>query len=215
MQIYIQAKRFCFAQMVKISPVLASRLLYLKTFKRMLNLQQPQTFNEKLMWLKLYEDSTYKTKYTDKVEVRKYVQVLGFGSTLVPIIQTADRVQDVSFEQLPKQFVMKCSHGSGFTITCTDKKELDFAKTKQQLMKWMETDYSLMNAETHYAKIKPRIIVEHFLRQENGKVPINYQIHCFHGEPKIIELIVERFTPRQRSIMLTPDWKNTNYIEKK
>ena len=214
MQIFLKAKHYTFTKIVKRSPTVASKLLYWRTFKRRLNLENPQTFNEKLMWLKLYEDSELKTKFTDKVEVRKYISSLGFDNLLVPVIDIADRVEDIIFEQLPKKFVLKCSHGDGFNIICKDKRELDYENTRQQLAEWMATDYSVKNAEIQYSTIKPRILIEHYLDQPN-KVPTDYRIHCFHGEPKIIELTLSRFTPEQQSIMLTPDWQDTHYIETK
>lgn len=215
MSLLIEAKRYTLAQIVKMSPTTASKWLYWKTFKRALNLQQPQTFNEKLMWIKLFEEPTLKTRYTDKVAVREFLLSEGLGDLLVPTIAIVDRVEDIIFEQLPKRFVLKCSHGSGFTIICKDKSQLDYQKTRQQLAKWMAMDYSLRHAEPHYANIKPRIMIQHFLGNESSKVPIDYKIHCFHGEPKIIELTLERFTPKEQSIMLTPDWRNTHFIEKK
>ena len=215
MQVLSDAKSFVFAKIVKRSPIVASKLLYWKKFKRRLNLENPQTFNEKLMWLKLFEDNTLKTKFTDKVEVRKYLSTLGFENLLVPIIDIADRVEDIIFEQLPKKFVLKCSHGSGFNIICTDKRELDYKETRLQLEKWMVTDYSIRNAEIHYSSIKPRIIIEHFLEPSSNKEPINYQLHCFHGEPRIIEVILERDTLEEQAIMLTTDWEDTQYMKKK
>jgi hypothetical protein len=213
-QVLSEAKSFVFAKIVKRSPIVASKLLFWKTFKRRLNLENPQTFNEKLMWLKLFEDSALKSKFTDKVEVRKYISTLGFENLLVPIIDIADRVEDIIFEQLPKKFVLKCSHGSGFNIICTDKRELDYTETRQRLAKWMATDYSIKNAEIHYSTIKPRIIIEHFMEKTSNIAPIDYQIHCFHGEPRLIELILERYTPEEQSIMLTPDWQDTQYMKK-
>ncbi|MGN7479451.1 ATP-grasp fold amidoligase family protein [Solibacillus silvestris] len=215
MQVLFEARRHVFAKIIKLSPIIASKLLFFKIFKRRINLDNPQTYNEKLMWLKLFEDIEFKVKFTDKVEVRKHMASFGFGNLLIPVIGVFDRVEDIIFEQLPKKFVLKCSHGSGLNIICTNKRELDYKKTKHQLAKWMETDYSLINAEPHYSNIKPRIIIEHFLEQPNGKVPIDYHIHCFHGEPKIIELVLNRFTSEEQSIMLTPDWQDTHYIKKK
>lgn len=215
MSLLIEAKRFTLAQIVKVSPTTASKLLYWKTFKRPLNLQQPQTFNEKLMWIKLFEDSTLKTRYTDKVAVRDFLLSRGLGHLLVPTIAIVDHADDIIFEQLPKRFVLKCAHASGFHLICKDKSRLDYQKTRQQLAKWTAIDYSLRHAEPHYANIKPRIIIEHFLGTESSEVPTEYNIHCFHGEPKIIELVLERNTPKEQSVMLTPDWRNTHYIEKK
>lgn len=215
MQTLLEAKQFTFVQLVKISPIMASKLLYWKTFKRRLNLDNPQTFNEKLMWLKLFEDIEFKTKFTDKVEARNYLISAGYPHLLVPIIDIFDRVEDIIFEQLPRKFVLRCSHGPGYEIVCEDKRELDYRKTRQQLAEWMVTDYSLQYAEPQYATIQPRIMIEYFIERSPSDIATSYKLHCFHGEPKIIELTINNSPSEELTIMLTPNWQNTHYIEKR
>lgn len=213
MQMLEDAKQVVFAQMVKQSPIFASKLLFWKKFKHNLNLVNPQTFNEKLMWLKLYEDLEYKAKLSDKVEMRNYITTLGLERLLVPTIDIVDCVEDIIFEQLPRRFVVKCTHGPEFTIICTDKRQLDYPKTRQQLAQWMVMDYSLINAEIQYANIKPQIIIEHFIGPANNEMSLAYKIHCFHGAAKIIELAVKGENSEEQSIMLTPDWQDTHYMK--
>lgn len=213
MQTLVDAKQVVFAQMVKQSPKFASKLLFWKKFKHNINLENPQTFNEKLMWLKLYEDLEYKAKLSDKVEMRNYITTLGLEQLLVPMIDIVDYVEDIIFEQLPRRFVLKCTHGPEFTIICTDKRQLDYPKTRQQLAQWMAIDYSLINAEIQYANIKPQIIIEHFIGPANNEMPITYKIHCFHGAAKIIELAVKGKNSKEQSMMLTPDWQDTHYMK--
>ncbi|MBD8031829.1 MULTISPECIES: ATP-grasp fold amidoligase family protein [Solibacillus] len=215
MQTTLRAKRFTFAQIVKLSPIFASRMLFWKTFKYNLNLENPQTFSEKLMWLKLFEDVEFKVRFTDKVKMREYMIALGYSHLLVPIIGIFEEIEDIIFEQLPRKFVIKCTHGSGFTIVCENKRELDYQKTRLQLAAMMATNYALRNAEPHYSKIKPRIIIEHYIEPSRSDISNAYKIHCFHGEPKVIELALDHNTSKQQTIMLTPDWNDTGYIEKK
>ena len=215
MQTLLEAKQYTFVQLVKISPIMASKFLYWRTFKRRLNLENPQTFNEKLMWLKLFEDIEFKAKFTDKVEARNYLTSSGYTHLLVPIISIFDRVEDIIFEQLPRKFVLRCTHGSGYQIVCSDKREFDYRKTRQQLAEWMATDYSLNYAELHYAKIQPRIIIEHFIERSPSNEASDYKFHCFHGEPKIIEHTIKSSPSEEQTIMLTSNWQNTHYIEKK
>lgn len=214
MQLPKQAKRYAFTQIVKLSPISASKLLYWKTFKNRLNLENPQTFNEKLMWLKLFEDVEFKRRFTDKVKAREYMITLGYSTLLVPIIGIFDEVEDIIFEQLPRKFVLKCSHGDGLTIVCENKREMDYRKTRIQLAEMIGTDYSLKYAEPNYARIEPRIIIERFIESPTGNSN-DYKIHCFHGVPKIIESTFDRFTPKEQTLLLTPDWFNTNYVKKK
>lgn len=177
-----------FSLIKKISPVIASKIIYYKTFRKKLDLENPTTFNEKLMWLKLNEDDVLKTRCTDKYLVRDYIKELGYSKILIELYMVCDRVKDLNFNTLPESFVMKCTHGSGFNIICSDKNKLDKKQVQSQLNKWMRTNYSLVNGEPHYSKIKPRIIVERFLERSNEQTPIDYKIHCFHGEPQIIEV---------------------------
>lgn len=213
MSIIKKVLRPSFSLLVKASPVIASKVIYYKTFREKLNLKNPTTFNEKLMWLKLKEEDTLKTRYTDKYSVRDYIKENGYENILIELYKVYDSVEEINFEELPNSFIIKCTHGSGFNIICSNKEQLDRKNTILQIKKWMKIDYSLVSCEPHYSKIKPRIIVERFLGDSDGKVPIDYKIHCFHGEPKIIELIFDRGTSQKKCILLNLDWETLPYNE--
>lgn len=215
MKLPTQAKHYAFSRIVKVSPIVGSKLLFWKTFKHRLNLEKPQTFTEKLMWLKLFEDVEFKRRFTDKVKAREYMITMGYSHLLVPLTGIFDEVEDIIFEQLPRKFVLKCTHGAKFTIVCENKRELDYSQTRLQLAEMMATDYSLKYAEPHYARIQPRIIIEHFIEPSTSDVSNEYKIHCFHGVPKMIETTVEGSMSKQYKLMLTPDWQNTNYMREK
>ncbi|MGN7476660.1 ATP-grasp fold amidoligase family protein [Solibacillus silvestris] len=175
-------------------------------------MKNPITFNEKLMWLKLYEDDSLKTICTDKYLVRDYIKQAGYSQILIDLYKVYENVDDIDFRELPNSFVMKCTHGSGFNIICACKDTLDRGKTILQLKKWMETDFSVINCEPHYSKIKPRIIVERFLGEEmNEKLPIDYKIHCFHGQPHIFDVVLNRGTKEKKHIMLNSGWQVIPY----
>lgn len=203
-----------FTLLVKSSPITASKIIYYKTFRKMLNLKSPKTFNEKLMWLKLYENDTKKTICTDKYLVRNYVRERGQSKILIDLYQVYDSVEEINFEELPNSFVMKCTHGSGFNIVCSNKEKLDKERTLMELEKWMKVDYSLLLGETHYSTIKPRIIVERFLGEEgNENLPIDYKFHCFHGHPTILNIVLDRGTNGKRHIMFNSEWEIVPYTE--
>ena len=92
MQIPLHAKRYAFTQVVKLSPIAASKLLYWNKFKTRLNLENPKTFNEKLMWLKLFEDVEFKRRFTDKVKAREYMITVGYNYLLPPLIGIFDEI---------------------------------------------------------------------------------------------------------------------------
>lgn len=195
----------------KISPLFASKVKYLISFGKKLNLEDPQTFNEKLMWIKLNEDDNFKAKCTDKYEVRNYVENLGLKNILNELYFVYDRVEDINFDELPNSFVLKGTHGCGCNIICSDKSKLDKTDAIIKLKKWMQTDYSLLSAEPHYAKIKPRIVAEKFLGEQGGLPPIDYKIHCFNGKPKLIEVVLDRSINETKLIFLDMDWNILPY----
>lgn len=205
--------RRLFTLVVKLSPVVASKLLYFKVFRRKLNLKAPSTFNEKLMWLKLNEPDELKTQCTDKYLVRDYVAKQCFPELLIDLIGIYERAEDIDFEQLPNRFVLKCTHGSGFNIVCANKLFLDKDYTKKQLNEWLETDYSLYCGEPHYAGIRPRIIIERFIGKRSGQVPTDYKIHCFHGEPQFVEVVLDRDTAQKKHLLFTCDWELLPYTK--
>lgn len=211
MLIIKKALRTGFATVAKTSPVIASKLIYYKTFKKRLNLKNPKTFNEKLMWLKLNEDDSLKAKCTDKYLVRDYMSKLGYSNLLVDLYKVYECVEDINFQELPNRFVMKCTHGSGFNIICTDKDKLDKDQAKHRLKRWMKTDYSLISCEPHYAKIKPRIIVERFLEESDRDAPIDYKFHCFQGKPQVIETVLDRWIPEKKDMMFNCNWELLPY----
>ncbi|MER2152809.1 MAG: ATP-grasp fold amidoligase family protein [Solibacillus sp.] len=211
-RIIFKVIRFLFMKTVKFSPLFSSKLIYYKKFRKRLNLKNPQTFNEKLMWLKFNEEDSLKTLCTDKSLVRDYLSKLGYSDILVDLYQTYDSTEQIDFEQLPNSFVLKCTHGSGFNIICSNKKTLDKESAIKQLKKWMIIDYSLLMGESHYSKIKPRIIAEQYLGEEgNNKLPVDYKIHCFHGEPKILDIVLDRGTNEKKHIMFNSDWEMIPY----
>jgi hypothetical protein len=179
-----------FQLLVKKSPVLASHLLYIRTFRRRLRLRNPQTINEKLMWLKLYEKNPLKSKYADKLEVRNYVSACGFRHLLIDMIDVYDSAEAIDFSTLPNQFVLKCTHGSGYNIFCLDQATFQYKQARAKLKEWQQENYGLKRAELHYYTIQPRIIAEKLLEYDED-MPLDYHIHCFHGKPRLIGVQIQ------------------------
>lgn len=200
--------------LVKKMPVSTSKYLYYRAFKKRLNLKNPATFNEKLMWLKLFEDDALKIKCADKFLVRDYVSILGFSELLIDLHGVYGHVEEIDFNNLPNSFVMKCSHGSGFNIICPNKEVMDEKLIKSQLKKWLNTDYGTQYCESHYSSIKPRITVEEFLTDEiKGQVPIDYMVHCFHGVPQLVEVGVDCRERGKYYNMYNCDWDFLPYYK--
>ena len=143
-----------------------------------------KTIREKLKWLMEHDNNALKTICADKLKVRTYIKnklKLKDDSMFVPILAIYDKASDIDFDKLPDKFVLKCNHGSGFNIVCTDKSKLDKKKAIESLNKWMAEDYSTRHGELHYHGIEHKIFCEPYLDRSNF---LDYKFWCFHGDPK-------------------------------
>ena len=166
--------------------------------KKKVGLKNPQTFNEKIQWLKLHDYPTNQLVIdgADKYKVRAYVEKKGLGNILVPLIGHWDKPEDIEWDKLPDKFVLKCNHGCAYNILCNDKNTFDKEDAIKKMRKWMKEDFGAFNIETHYSKIKPHITCEEFL----GDCIIDYKFFCFNGEPKYIYVSSDLIHDRQAQI---------------
>lgn len=178
----------------RINPELDLKILYRLRTHRKLNLENPKTYSEKLQWIKL----NYKNKLlpicVDKYKVRQFVKKCGCENILTKLLWEGYNPCDIPFEDLPQQFVIKVTHGTGMIIICKNKNELDIPKTIRTLKRRLKEKCLPCYGEWFYGVIKPRIIIEEFLDDGKGYSPMDYKIYCFHGEPKYIIAHVDRFT---------------------
>lgn len=167
------------------------RLFKLRMQKE-LNLDNPQSFSEKLQWLKLYNRKPEYTQMVDKFEAKKYVANIIGEEYIIPTIGVWDRVEDIDWEALPNQFVLKCTHDSGGLVICRDKANLDIKMSKEKLKKSMKRDYFYNNREWPYKNVKKRIIAEQYMEDESGYELKDYKFFCFNGEPKAMFIATDR-----------------------
>ncbi len=160
-----------------------------------LNLENPQTFNEKLQWLKLYNRRPEYTKMVDKVEAKKYVEGIIGRDYIIPTLAIYDRVEDINFDDLPQQFVLKCTHDSGGVVICKDKSKLDKVDTLKKLKKNLSQNFYYQNREWPYKNVKPRILAERYMVDESGYELKDYKWFCFDGEPKALFIATDRGNP--------------------
>lgn len=157
-----------------------------------LNLDNPQTFSEKLQWLKLYNRKPEYTQMVDKYEVKKYVADKIGEEYIIPTLGVWDKVDDIDFDTLPNQFVLKTTHDSGGVVICKDKNTFDTDKAKKILNKSIKKDYYVISREWPYKNVKPRIIAEQYMVDESGYELKDYKFFCFNGEPKYCQVISGR-----------------------
>lgn len=165
---------------------------------RKLDLKNPQTFNEKLQWLKLYDRNPLYTTLVDKQEVKKYITEKIGAEYVIPTLGVWDRPEDIDFDSLPNQFVMKCTHDSGGLVICKDKSKLDVEQVKKKMAKTLKLKYYYMHREWPYKNVKPKIFAEKYMeqKQEDGQECLtDYKFFCFDGKVKVMYIANEKATP--------------------
>lgn len=175
-----------------------------------LDFDNPQTFNEKLQWLKLYYRLDIMTKAADKCAVREYIKNKIGDKYLIPLWQIFDDYKDINVRVLPKSFALKATHASGWNIICHDKYKLKDTELKKTLKKWQSTNYYIYGKEWAYKNIKPRFICEKLILDENGKSPMDYKFFCFNGQPKYIQVDIDRYENHERTFYNT-NWKKQSF----
>lgn len=161
-----------------------------------LDLKNPKTFNEKLQWLKLHDHNPLYTTLVDKYAVRQYIgETLG-EEYLIPLVGGPwKNAEEIDFDALPEQFVLKCNHDSGGVIVCKDKSMLDIDAARKKLNERLKKNYYYANREWPYKNVKPCILAEKYMADEKGELE-DYKFFCFHGEPKLLYVCTERNTEK-------------------
>lgn len=175
-----------------LAPMMSDKLFlkmkYLLIMGKWPNIDHPATFNEKLQWLKINDRKSIYTTMVDKYEAKKYVSHLIGEEHIIPTLGVWDQVEDIDFDSLPNQFVLKITHDSGGLCICRDKTTFDREKAIKILRKALNRDYFLQNREWPYKNVKRRIIAEQFLSGMGGQnyQLLDYKFYCFNGEPKFL-----------------------------
>ncbi len=181
--------------------------IYKVKFNRPLNLENPRTFNEKMQWLKLYDRRPEYTVMVDKYAAKQYVADKIGPEHIIPTLGVWERAEDIDFDSLPDQFVMKGTHDSHHLIICTDKSKLDIADARRKMKETLENDYYLATREWPYKHVPRKIIAEVYMDEGDGQLA-DYKIHCFGGEPKLVQIIRDRFHPDGViNDHYTPEWE--------
>lgn len=174
-----------------------------------LDLNNPKTFNEKLQWLKIHDRNPLYIKLVDKYEVKQYVADRIGQEHIIPTYGVWNRFEDIDFEQLPVQFVLKTTHDSGSIVICKDKGKFNYKEASRKLNKSLKRNYYYKGREWPYKSVKPRIIAEQFMVDESGFELKDYKILCFDGVPKLIELHQGRFSDTHYQDFYDTEWNKT------
>ena len=175
---------------------------YLDTFGRPLDLRNPATFNEKIQWLKLYDRRPVMATVADKYAVRQYVLERIGEEYLNPLLALCSSVDELLDELpgLPKRFVVKATHGSGWNVIVKEN-AVPLSGCLEQIDGWLSTNYFDLGREWCYEAIPPKLVCEQFIQPMNAHLGLlDYKFLCFHGLPAFVQVDVNRFTGHRRNI---------------
>ena len=210
--------RFFFWPLIKFTEFMGNhfpktllKIRYKYVFKKNLNLDNPQDLNEKILWAKLYADTSRWTVLADKYKVRKYVEEKGLGDTLVKLYAVWYDVSEVDFSKLPDKFIIKANNGDGKgTNKIVDQTKLT-PESKQQLLdmmnEWLHRkNIGALHAEPQYKGMRPCIVAEELLPFEPGSTSLtDYKIWCFNGKAYYVWVCNDRCANGNSAHVMTYD----------
>ncbi len=168
------------------------KIFYWANMGKKLNLDNPQTYNEKLQWLKLYNRKKEYTKLVDKYEAKKIVADIIGDQYIIPTLGVWKNFGDIDFNSLPNQFVLKTTHDSGGVVICRDKETFDIEKAKRIIEKSQKNNFYLMGREWPYKDVEPRIIAEEYKEDAKTEELRDYKFFCFNGSAKALFIASDR-----------------------
>lgn len=190
------------------------QLNYFAHFKKFANLRKPITYNEKLNWLKLHDRNPLYTTLVDKYEVKEYVSKLIGGGYTVPTLGVWSSVDEIDFDALPNQFVLKCTHDSEGLVICKDKKALDISTTKEKLSAALKQNFYYIGREWPYKNVKPRVIAEEYIEDHRDGELRDYKFFCFNGEPKVMFVASDRAMGKTKFDYYNLDFDHLDIMQK-
>jgi hypothetical protein len=167
------------------------RLKFLHVMRRIPHLRNPRNFSEAIQWLKLHGALEHYAPYADKYEVRQYVARKIGPQYLVPLIGVWDEFDQIPWDTLSEQFVLKSTHGCGHNFVCRNKSSTDVADLRQTVTRWMSENFYNEHRESQYRHIGPRLIAEAYLQDDSGGLR-DYKFTCFKGVPFMVEVMGNR-----------------------
>ncbi|MCR4788543.1 MAG: glycosyl transferase [Lachnospiraceae bacterium] len=186
------------------------RLMYYFKLGKKCDLKNPKTFDEKLNYLKLYDRRPEYTMMADKYAVREYIKEKIGEEYLIPLLGVWNRPEEIDFDALPDEFVLKCTHDSASVVICRDKKGFDREAAVKKLRGSMNVNYFYPCREWPYKNIVPRVIAEKYMTDESATELKDYKFYCFDGHVELIQVDFGRFVHHERNLYDT-GW---NYIDK-
>jgi len=168
------------------------KIMYRLRMGKKLNLDNPRTFNEKIQWLKLHDRKPIYTTMVDKYEAKNYVASIIGEEYIIPTLGVWDKFEDINFDSLPNQFVLKCTHDSGGLVICRDKFSFDIEAAKKKINASLKTNFYWVAREWPYKDVKPRIIAEQYMEDKSDHELRDYKFFAFDGVAKALFIATDR-----------------------
>lgn len=168
------------------------RMRYYSNFGKELDLDSPKTYTEKLQWLKIYDRKDIYTTMVDKFEAKKYIAQKIGAEYVIPLLGVWEDIEEIDFENLPNQFVLKATHDSGGYVICKEKSELDYGYVKKRFKKLLGINYYIGSREWPYKNVKPRVIAEQYMEDKEDGELRDYKFFTFGGVPKVLYITQAR-----------------------
>ena len=202
--------RFAVSKLQFLSDEKYLQAAYFVNTKKRLSFSNPQTFTEKLQWLKVNERTPTHSICADKYLVRNYIAKVIGNELLIPMVGYYNKIEDVDFSTLPDKFIIKGTHGSGMNTLVLSKSDCNWPKTVKYFKSVLNENYYCRGREFQYRNLKPGIIIEELLLDKNGNIPNDYKFHCFvkpNGSHDIIIQIDNNRFGDHNQVFLTQDWE--------
>lgn len=200
------------------------KIAYRIKMGKRLNLNHPVTFNEKLQWLKLHDRRSEYTTMVDKYEVKKWIAERIGEEYIIPTLGVWDKFEEIDFDNLPNQFVLKCTHDSGGLVICRDKASFNIRAARNKINSCLKHNYFWGEREWPYKNVKPRIIAEKYMEDSTINELRDYKFFAFRGVVKAMFIASNRqsgkttadyFDMKFKPLGLTWGYPNSNILPEK
>ena len=181
---------------------------YFQITGKNMDINNPETYSAKIQWLKLYDPNPLRTQLTDKVAVREWISKKIGSEYLIPSYGFFNHFDDINFNDLPNQFVIKTNHSSGWNLIVKDKQKFNKRKAKKTIETWLSRDYAFWSEfEIHYSPILPKIIIEKYMEDKDHPGSLtDYKFLCFNGKPSFVWVDFDRYQNHKRNVY-DMNWK--------
>ena len=179
------------------------------------NLDNPETFSEKLLYLNLHYRNPLETLCADKYYVAEYVRACGLDHILKKNYGVYQLATQIDFDALPDEFFIKCNHLSGNNMIVRKSEKPDYEYIRRFYAEMLKMNFYYFHREYCYKAIRPLIICEECLKDSKGNLPVDYKFYCFDGEPKYFMVSYGEYEHKVRNHKFDMELNSVDYHFKK